>query len=192
MKCLQISPAVETDINQTWVSVDEADWLRIESEALTLLNADLASKIKLLSLSGLSEAVSAYIGFEQFQVDDAVCESAYCVLGRPAYRESPGPIGGERFARTRRTSETLADEEPRFDDSLDNDLLAEFERSELGPDRQDPPVFSRRLRLALAWGNLENDMNNPIGSVMMRENDLIPRPPAAPLQSRRPNVFRCH
>jgi len=186
MRHLQISVAVEAQIDGTWNSMEEQDWLLIEDEALANLNADLAAKTNLFSLPILQETLPKYIGFEQTQIDHAVFDAAFCVLGRPGFEVY---------------QETLDSLLPCFNDTIEDPMLAEIEYP--ASSCANSPRFSCRLRLALAWSHSGNELanaTNDADDVLLRGVELpIPRPPSSPLLPvfpragrRRLNALRLH
>jgi hypothetical protein len=87
MKKLQISNAMQKQIDHMWASLTEENWLEIEDKASAKLKRALESKVDVLRRPLLVERLPEYLGFEQRQIDRAVLRTAVDVLGRPAYKE---------------------------------------------------------------------------------------------------------
>jgi len=188
MRQLQISLAVQADIDNTWNGIEQNDWLLIEEKALQWLEADLAAKADLLSLPILSEALPKYMGFEDAEIDHAVFEAAFWVLGRPAFRDTE--TLATRLTRLSRLdcrdSETF-----QHDDSFEDPLLTELDV---------PAVCSgslqrmSRLQIALAWGRSRSESMNATvdaNEAVLSELEIhIPKPPTSPLPPSRPNAVR--
>jgi hypothetical protein len=174
MRQLEISLAVQAEIDNTWNRIDQEDWLLIEGKALEWLEADLAVKAKLLPLAILSEALPKYIGFEDAQIDHAVFEAAFWVLGRPA------------FAAQRSRCNTEAS---HFNDSIEDPLLTELDVPALC---SDCPQRTSRLQIALAWSRSSNESMNAMldaDEAVLSELDIhSPKPPSSPPS--RPNASR--
>mmetsp|Transcript_76851 Transcript_76851/g.121357 ORF Transcript_76851/g.121357 Transcript_76851/m.121357 type:complete len:182 (+) Transcript_76851:52-597(+) len=174
MRQLEISLAVQAEIDNTWNRIDQEDWLLIEEKALEWLEADLAAKANLLRLPILSEVLPKYIGFEDAEIDRAVFEAAFWVLGRPAFTAQ----------WSRRNTETS-----HFNDSIEDPLLTELDV---------PAVCSgslqrmSRLQIALAWGRSRSESMNATvdaNEAVLSELEIhIPKSPSSPLPSSRPNV----
>jgi len=170
---------MQDEIDNTWVAVEQEDWLLIEEKALEWLQADLAAKANLFPLPILSKALANYIDFEDADIDHAVLRAAFWVLGRPAFRvRSPS-----RDSRDTRTFQ--------HDDSFEDPLLTELDV---------PAVCSSslqrmsRLQIALAWGRSRSESMNATvdaNEAVLSELEIhIPKPPSSPLPSSRPNAVR--
>jgi hypothetical protein len=179
MRQLEISLAVQAEIDNTWNTIDQEDWLLIEEKALELLEADLAAKTNLLSLPMLSEALPKYIGFEDAEIDRAVFEAAFWVLGRPAFR-----VHWSRLES--RNTETF-----QHDDSIEDPLLRELR---VPAACNDSPQRISRLQIALAWGRSSSEsMNTAVeaNEAVLSELEIhMAKPPSSPLPSSRPNAVR--
>jgi len=179
MRQLEISLAVQAEIDNTWNTIDQEDWLLIEEKALESLEADLAAKINLLPLPMLSEALPKYIGFEDAEIDRAVLEAAFWVLGRPAF-------AAHWSSRDCRNTETF-----QHDDSIEDPLLRELD---VPAACNDSPQKVSRLQIALAWGRSSSEsMNTTVDAneAVLSELEIhIPKPPSSPLPSSRPNAVR--
>jgi hypothetical protein len=171
MRQLEISFAVQADIDNTWNAIEQKDWLLIEERASKWLEADLAAKANLLRLPILSEVLPKYIGFEDAEIDHAVFEAAFWVLGRPNFWDA------ETFA-TRVTRQSRRDcrdiETFQHDDSIEDPLLTEL----------DVPAVGRSSSESMS---ATDDANK---AVLSELEIHVPKPPSSPLPSSRPNVVR--
>jgi len=174
MRQLEISLAVQSEIDNTWTRIEQEDWLLIEEKALEWLEADLAVKANLLPLAILSEALPKYIGFEDAQIDHAVFEAAFWVLGRPAFTAQ----------WSRRNTETS-----HFNDSIEDPLLTELDVPALC---SGSPQRIPRLQIALAWGRSSNESMNAMldaSEAVLSELEIhTPKPPSSPPS--RPKALR--
>jgi len=190
MRQLEISFAVQADIDNTWNAIEQKDWLLIEERASKWLEADLAAKANLLRLPILSEVLPKYIGFEDAEIDHAVFEAAFWVLGRPNFWDA------ETFA-TRVTRQSRRDcrdiETFQHDDSIEDPLLTELDVPAVcigSPQR----TSESRLQIALAWGRSRSESMNATvdaNEAVLSELEIhIPKPPTSPLPPSRPNAVR--
>jgi len=134
MRQLEISLAVQAEIDSTWNRIEQEDWLLIEEKALEWLEADLAVKANLLPLAILSEALPKYIGFEDVEIDRAVLEAAFWVLGRPTFSSS-------RSTEDRNSFDESIEDRSTFDNESMNDEVDAHEAvlSELEIHTPNPP-----------------------------------------------------
>jgi hypothetical protein len=178
MRQLEISHAVQVEIDNTWNRIEQDVWLLIEEKALEWLEADLAAKSNLLPLPILSEALPKYIGFEDAEIDRAVFEAAFWVLGRPAFRV-------QWSRRDCHDTETF-----QRDDSIEDPLLTELDVPAVC---SGSPQRISRLQIALAWGRSSESMNATVDAneAVLSELEVHnPKPPSSPVPSSRPNAVR--
>jgi hypothetical protein len=180
MNYLQISFGQEVEIDRTWSRIERDDWLHIEEIALVRLKEDLASRINLLSLPVDLKALPEYIGYEQSQIDDAVLQAAFSVLGRP------------RFADCRETfyRDTFEDR-LTFEDDFEDPMLTEMPcksfcklRDAIAWSRSSSPVSDQEVEFATP----RSRSSSPVSD---REVEFAtPRPPSSPPPAAKPSAFR--
>jgi len=177
MRQVEISLAVQAEIDSTWNRIEQEDWLLIEEKALEWLEADLAVKANLLPLAILSEALPKYIGFEDAEIDHAVFEAAFWVLGRPAF-------AGQWSRRNTETSHFN-----NFNDLIEDPSLTELDVPALSSDSSQR---TSRLQIALAWSRSSNESMNAMldadEAVLSELEIYTPKPPSSPPS--RPNALR--
>jgi hypothetical protein len=182
MRQLEISLAMQAKIENSWTRLGQEDWLLIEEKALELLTtADLAVTVYLSPL--VYRSLAGYIVFEESQMDHAVFEAYFWVLGRPAFAgqwsrrdtetfhfedsveemetpESPLPAFAGKWWR--RDTETF-----HFEDSVE----------EMQTPKPPLPAFARqRTRRDIETFHLDDSI----------EIIHTPKPPSSPLLSSRP------
>jgi hypothetical protein len=188
MRQLKISRAVQVEINNTWDMIEQEEWFLIEEKALEWLEADLAAKLAPLdwieALPILSEALPKYIGFEDVEIDHAVFEAAFWVLGWPASRNLH--VGVQWPRRDCRDTETF-----QHDDSIEDPLLTELDVPAVC---SGSPQRITRLQAALAWGRSRSEPMNAtvnVNEAALGELEIhIPRPPSSPSPSACPHAVR--